>query len=116
MRDFLNEAELSEFEENDDNSVRKLLMSVRHLSQELLLSRMRELGARYLGNSNAPGLDYALWKAVVEVPVRLSDEEVNELEGLSTQAGGWWQLEPSPNFLDTSAWVSEYQRAMSLGI
>jgi hypothetical protein len=116
MRDFFNEAEMSEFEQNADASVQKLTSAVRHLSQQLLLTRMKDLGQKYLGDSNAPGLDLALWKTVIEVPVRLSDEEVTELEGLSAQAGGWWKLGAAPDFLDIEAWTAEYRAAINPGM
>lgn len=116
MREFFNEAEMSEFEQSPDASVQTLISAVRRLSQELLLTRMRELGLKYLGDADAPGLDYALWKTVVEVPVRLTDEEVTELEGLSTQAGGWWKLGPASDFLDLDTWAAEYRAALTPGM
>jgi len=108
VNDYLNNSEMTDHELCDDPRVQKLASVVRRLSQELLLHRMRDLGSRYLGDADAPGLDIALWKAVVEVPVRLTDEEVTELELLSQQAGGWWRLNPEREFLDLEWWAEVY--------
>jgi hypothetical protein len=102
---------MSEYETSEDPTVQRLTALVRRLSQDLLLRVMRELGHRYLGDASAPGLDIALWKAVVEVPVRLTDEEASELERLSQQAGGWWRLTPEETFLSTDYWAEVYEES-----
>jgi hypothetical protein len=110
--DHLNAEEMAEYEQSSEPAVLRLAGLVRRLSQALLLQLMRELGQRYLGNSDAPGLDLALWKAVVEVPVRLSDEEATQLEQLSQQAGGWWRLTPEVEFLDSEYWSEVYSESI----
>lgn len=114
VNDYLNDSEMTDFELSDDPRVQKLASVVRRLSQELLLQLMRSLGRRYLGDEAAPGLDIALWKAVVDLPVRLTDEEVTQLELLSQQAGGWWRLTPEEEFCDQGYWVSVYRTATKL--
>ena len=116
VNDYLNDSEMTDHELCDDPRVQKLASVVRRLSQELLLQLMRDLGRRYLGDGAAPGLDIALWKAVVEVPVRLTDEEVTKLELLSQQAGGWWRLTPEEEFCDHGYWESVYKMATRLDI
>ena len=108
MNEYLNNTEMELYEQSSDPAVQRLAAMTRRLSQELLLHLMRDLGSRYLGDGDAPGLDIALWKAVVEVPVRLTDEEVTNLELLSQQAGGWWRLNPEPEFLDLEWWAEVY--------
>jgi hypothetical protein len=115
VNDYLSDAEMTDYElDEGDPKVQKLASVVRRLSQELLRLMMRELGRRYLGDENAPGLDIALWKAVVEVPVRLTDEEATQLELLSQQAGGWWRLTPEEEFCDLDYWGSVYKTAMKI--
>lgn len=108
MNEYLNNPEMEAYEQSVDPAVQRLVAMTRRLSQELLLHRMQDLGSRYLGDADAPGLDIALWKAVVEVPVRLTDEEATELELLSQQAGGWWRLNPEREFLDLEWWAEVY--------
>lgn len=114
VNDYLNDSEMVDLELSDDPKVQKLASIVRRLSQELLLQLMRELGRRYLGDERAPGLDIALWKAVIELPVRLTDEEVTRLELLSQQAGGWWRLTPEEEFCDPGFWASVYKAATKI--
>jgi hypothetical protein len=111
MREYMNDDEMRRLENAEDPQVQRLASVVRGLSQELLLRFMREMGAKYLSNDDAPGLDIALWKAVIEAPVRLSDEEAAQLEQLSQQAGGWWKLLPNeePEFSPLMAWEVHYE-------
>ena len=95
--------------ESDENpNTQRLASIVRSLSQDLLLQKMRELGRKYAGSDTANGLDHGLWKAVVETPVQLTDEEASELEQMSQQAGGWWRLTPEMEFLELEAWQTYY--------
>ena len=116
VNEYLNNPEMEAYEQSSDPAVQRLAAMTRRLSQELLLHLMRDLGARYLGDGDAPGLDIALWKAVVEVPVRLTDEEVTQLELLSQQAGGWWRLTPEEEFCDQNYWASVYKTATKMEI
>ena len=102
---------MTDHELSDDPRVQRLASVIRRLSQELLLQFMRNLGRKYLGDEAALGLDIALWKAVIDVPVRLTDEEVTRLELLSQQAGGWWRLTPDEEFCDHDYWGSVYKAA-----
>jgi hypothetical protein len=111
MREYLNDHEMTALEQDEHPMVQRLASVIRGLSQALLLQRMQFLGIKYLGNADAPGLDIALWKAVVEAPVRLSDEEAAELEQVSQQAGGWWQLGAEALFLDFESWDAYYADA-----
>lgn len=53
--------------------------------------RMRELGRKY-GVVDVTGLSIALWRTTQETPEKLSEDEALELEQLSYQCGGWWDL------------------------
>jgi hypothetical protein len=114
--DHLNGEEMAEYEHSSDPAVQRLAAMVRRLSQSLLFQKMGELGRKYLGSGEAPGLDIALWKAVVEAPVRLSDEEAAELEQISQQAGGWWRLGQDPEFLDLEAWAFYYAEESKMAL
>lgn len=107
---YFNNDELLKLEASDDEDVRKLVDLVRNLASERLLDYVRSLGVKYLQSPDAPGLDYALWYAVVHGPERITEEEVGELQQLSEMAGGWWRLDgvPEPEFLSFEDWATIY--------
>lgn len=107
---YFNNDELRELEASDDENVRKLVDLVRNLASERLLDYVRSLGVKYLQSPDAPGLDFALWYAVVHGPERISEEEVGELQQLAEMAGGWWRLDgvPEPEFLSFEDWAPIY--------
>lgn len=112
MDDPFSNEELKELEKDAGPIVMRLCISVRTLASRLLLTRIREIGEKYLGNASSPHLDVALWRAIVEAPERVTDEEINELEALSEQAGGWWtSLHSEPEFLDIGTWTKVYSKA-----
>jgi hypothetical protein len=112
---YFNNDELLKLEAHDDEIVRKLVDLVRSLASERLLDYMRYLGVKYLQTENAPGLDYALWYAIINGPERLTEEEVGELHQLSEMAGGWWRLDgvPEPEFLSFEDWEAFYNGQFS---
>jgi hypothetical protein len=106
---YLNHEELESLASDDNDNVRKLVDLLRDLAGERLLDRMRDLGRKYLNDSEASGLDRALWYAVENGPARLDSEEVGDLEQLSQMAGGWWRLDgPEPEFLSFEEWTEIY--------
>lgn len=75
--------------------------------------RMRELGMKYTGDS-VVGLSTALWRTTQETPQRLLEEEALELEQLSHQCGGWWDLKETGEdvFVPTEEWERRYAEGL----
>lgn len=68
---------------------------------------------KYLERGPYPGVEFALWRAVVETPDKISDDEATDLDRLSYIADGWWTFpELDPEFVDMEIWRERYARSL----
>jgi hypothetical protein len=92
-------------------SIREWLLRCREVTGQLLLSRMKELCAKYCHQPWIDGFEYSLWQAIVDGPEKLTEAEVTELDRLSSEAGGWWTWSGSnddPLFMALNEWQKRY--------
>lgn len=90
----------------------RLAEALTSMTAAYLRLRMRELGRKYVGDG-VQGLSVALWRTTQEPPKQLTDEEALELEQLSYQCGGWWELQDSEDvFVTLSEWEARYAKTL----
>lgn len=96
-----------------DASLKDLIDAFQDVVRERLLKFMTSLSLQYADNPWEDGLEYSLWEAVQEGPVKMTPVEVRELTRLAEWAGGWYHFPheaPSPEFIEAEAWQAHYKR------
>lgn len=104
LNDYYNDHELNELAKSESPQLRKLVAQHRELGRSALLSYMAILGSKYLGDGAHPALGRVLYKALLEGPKQLTEEEVGELAQMSQIAGGFWDTDPEPEFKTFEEW------------
>lgn len=112
FNDYCTHAELAEFEKSDNSDVRRLAAHYRALGKEHLKSRMRELAQAYVEDVPADW-GHAVWRAIIDGPVSMTEEEVNEVDQLGQIAGGWYDYSKNqnePEFVEREDWLDLYDK------
>jgi hypothetical protein len=73
---------------------------LRELGRERLLDLMLAAARKYMGSDDwVQGMEFTLWRAVVEGPEQMDATEVDELKDLAEEFGGWfYRFGDDPNF------------------
>ena len=85
---------------------------LRELAKALLIRKIHELSQKYMHVSWYFGIEYSLWKAVVDGPQRIDPMEAAELRQLSSEAEGWVHYPETagePLFVSLDVWLREYR-------
>ena len=84
-------------------------------NQQELAEYMIELSEEAYYAGWMEGLEYALWKAVVEGPynygrLNINKNHIENLQNLSTQCGGWIYFDhlKEESFIDLESWKTKY--------
>ena len=104
-------AHLQTLHSSTDVTTVELVTEIRRLAKDSLYHMMLRLCHGYHEVPWVEGIEYSLWRAVVTVPTRITDEETQELEQLAERAGGWWGRPPASSllrFYDLDEWKKIY--------
>lgn len=87
------------------------LFVIQVLAKEYLYKAMTFISLKYTGLPWTKDNEYAIWRAIVDGPIVIEEDEIRELEKLADLADGWWVTNPSSDlltFVDKDTWETTY--------